>query len=144
MRNLLFAGVLAVLFVLSVAVLPSSGANEKTFMLKTSSFGSLKSHETEKFENDKTADFSVYSGTTMTTGNTRNLSITYDEVWETLDRRFLSASDFKRLKDQLNKTRIYWNDNKLQAVMVERYFVRSGKHQVTDIFDREYVLANAF
>jgi hypothetical protein len=131
---------LALLILLfSLTSVVNAGTDEKAMMLKTSCFGDLSNSKIIKGKEDKAIDISVYPGTVMTTGNRQHLSVTYDEVWEVLDKRVVIGPENK-----LDITRLYWNDDKLQGVSVDRYFETTKKRETTDIFDREYVLQNAF
>jgi len=130
---------LLVLLLGLISVANAGTDDEKAMMLRTSCFGDLNNSKVTKEKENKKIDISVYPGTVMTTGNRQRLSITYNEVWEILDKRAAAGPENK-----LDVTRLYWNDGELQGVSHDRYFETTKKRETTDIFDREYVLQNAF
>ena len=121
-------------------VFAQAETDEKALLLNSTSFGTLTDYQSKKEKKPVNTKLSVYNKTVMTTGNQRDLSVNYNEVWRIVDKDRLTAQEVERFKGQLNIIKLYWRDNKIQALAVERYFVDEKKHFVTDIFDREKIL----
>lgn len=81
---------------------------------------------------------------------TLNLNVDFDEIWVWENDEGLSKEEKKKHKGQLDISKLYWKDGKVQANTLEQIYSSNPatgvpligviSYQITDIFDRNYIL----
>ncbi|MEW6291271.1 MAG: hypothetical protein AB1545_15630 [Thermodesulfobacteriota bacterium] len=143
-RRSFFVFLIAFVFGFCVSQIKDANASvsEKEAISNSSYWGFIKNYDKKKYDSEKTRGLTVFHEVVYTTGNVRNLTIVYDEIWEADDAAFLTPAEIQKYKNDLNHIKIYWKNDKVQAYVIERKYTSTGAHEVTDIFDRAYILKN--
>lgn len=87
-----------------------------------------------------TKTFNIGRDVVVTGGNVKTLTVEYDKKWILKNTLYLTKEEVKKYKNELDTLSVYWKNNKIQAYIIERYYVIPKQYKVTDIFDRNYIL----
>ena len=79
----------------------------------------------------------------------QKLTVEFDEIWIAENDAFLTESEKRQYKDQLDILKLYWKEGKVQACTVEKLYnvnpvtganLSTPAYKITDINDRVYCL----
>ena len=79
----------------------------------------------------------------------QRLIVEYDEIWIAEVDEFLTESEKRKWKGQLDILKLYWKEGKVQASTVEKFYfgnplthkkLSHPAHKITDIHDRSFIL----
>ena len=79
----------------------------------------------------------------------QRLVVEYDEIWIAEDDEYLTKSQRRKWKDQLDIVKLYWKEGKVQASTVEKFYLGNPltkekllppAHKLTGLYDRSYIL----
>jgi hypothetical protein len=77
----------------------------------------------------------------------KKIDVSYDEIWTWVRDDGFTQAEKNRLSGQFDIHKVYWKNNKVQALTVEKYYISNpntkdkvGKHKITQVWDRESIL----